>query len=318
MRSLITGIGGFAGGHLANALLNRGDEVAGIDLRPGAQLADVADRIDFAVGDIRNADDIRRLVCEFRPDTIFHLAAITHVGQAWKNRRETLEINVIGTSAVLEVAAELDPKPTVILASTGQVYGLAPEDSRPLNEDTPLDPRSPYAVSKVCCELLARQAWAHEGVPTVILRTFNYTGPWQSPMFVCSDFAHQVAWIEAGLAEPRMKVGNLQTRRDFSDVRDVIDGYLLAAEHGNPGQAYNLASSKAVQIADVLDRLRAAVDVDIEVEQDAERVRPIDLAALLGDPSRAHDELGWKPRFSFDETLASVLDFWRQQAAEES
>jgi GDP-4-dehydro-6-deoxy-D-mannose reductase len=181
-----------------------------------------------------------------------------------------------------------------------------------------LNPRSPYAVSKVCCELLARQAWAHEGVPTVILRTFNYTGPWQSPMFVCSDFAHQVARIEAGLAEPRLKVGNLQTRRDFSDVRDVIDGYLLAAERGTYGEAYNLASGSTVQISDVLDRLRAAVDVDISVEQDDERIRPIDLAALVGDASRARQELGWKPRFSFDQTLASVLDFWRQQAAEES
>ena len=317
MRGLITGIGGFAGGHLANALLERGDDVAGIDCRFGEQLAAIAGDMTRAEGDIRDADAIRRLATEFRPDTIFHLAAMTHVGAAWKKRRETLEINVIGTSAVLEVAAELDPKPTVVLASTGQVYGPAPADSRPLSEDTPSDPHSPYAVSKVCCEVLARQAWAAEGIPTVILRTFNYTGPWQSPSFVCADFARQVAWIEAGLSEPRMKVGNLQTRRDFSDVRDMVDGYLLAAEHGVAGEAYNLSSGSAIEIAEVLDRLCAAVDVDIEVRQDADRMRPIDLAALVGDSTRARTELGWSPRFNFDETLASVLDFWRQQAAKE-
>jgi GDP-4-dehydro-6-deoxy-D-mannose reductase len=317
MRGLITGIGGFAGGHLAHALVERGDRVAGIDRHFGPQLASISDNIVLAEGDIREADDIRELAAEFRPDTIFHLAAMTHVGAAWKNRRETLEVNVIGTSAVLEVAAELEPKPRVVLASTGQVYGLAPEDSHALTEEAPLNPRSPYAVSKACCELLARQAWTGEGVPTVILRTFNYTGPWQSPQFVCSDFARQVAWIEAGLAEAKMKVGNLQTRRDFSDVRDIIDAYLLAAEHGAPGEAYNLASGDAVVIADVLERLRDAVDIDIEVKQDAGRVREIDLAALVGDAARAREELGWKPRFHFDETLASVLDFWRRQAAKE-
>ncbi len=317
MRGLITGIGGFAGGHLAHALIDRGDQVAGIDRQFGPQLDSIADQLVRGEGDIRDAATIRDLATEFRPDTIFHLAAMTHVGAAWQNRRETLEVNVIGTSAVLEVAAELDPQPRVILASTGQVYGLAPEDSRPLTEDTPANPRSPYAVSKVCCELLARQAWTGEGVETVILRTFNYTGAWQSPQFVCSDFARQVAWIEAGLAEPLIRVGNLQTRRDFSDVRDIIDAYLLAAERGAPGEAYNLASGDAVLIADILDRLRDAVDIDIEVQQDAGRVRAIDLAALVGDATRARRELGWSPKFDFDETLASVLDFWRRQAAKE-
>ncbi len=317
MRSLITGISGFAGGHLAATLLDRGDEVAGIDVSRGPQLDTLGDRVTFLEGDIRDAEPLRRLADDFHPQAIFHLAAMSHVEQAWKQRRTTLDINIIGTAAVLEVAAEIDPKPTVLLASTGQVYGSAPEDSRPVPEDTPTSPRSPYAVSKLCCELLAHQAWEGEGVPTVILRTFNYTGPWQAPTFVCSDFAKQVAWAEAGLAEPRMRVGNLESRRDFSDVRDIIDGYLLAAEHGRPGEVYNLASGSSVTIGGVLDRLRAAVDVDIVVEQDPERLRSIDLATLVGDASRARRELSWKPRFNFDETLDTVLDFWRQQAAKE-
>jgi GDP-4-dehydro-6-deoxy-D-mannose reductase len=318
MRSLITGISGFAGGHLTSALLQRGDGVAGIDMARSPRLDAFGESVTFAQGDIREAADIRELAADFRPDTIFHLAAISHVGEAWKHRRETLEVNIIGTSAVLEVAAELDPKPTVVLASTGQVYGPAQEDSRPVGETSPARPRSPYAVSKLCCEVLARQAWEGEEVPTVTLRTFNYTGPWQAPTFVCSDFARQVAWAEAGLGEPHMSVGNLDAQRDFSDVRDIVAGYLLAAENGRPGEPYNLASGNAVRIGDLLDMLRAAVDIDIDVEQDADRLRKVDLAALLGDATRARHELGWTPQFSFDETLASVLDFWREQAAKES
>ena len=317
MRSLITGIGGFAGGHLTAALLERGGEVAGIDRVAGPRLEALGDRVAFTEGDIRDADAIRAAASGFHPEVIFHLAAMTHVGQAWTQRRETLEINVVGTAALLEVAAELDPKPTVVLASTGQVYGPGPPDSHPMSEDDPTHPQSPYAVSKMCAELLARQAWEGEGVPTVILRTFNYTGPWQSPSFVCSDFAHQVAWVEAGLTEPRMSVGNLEARRDFSDVRDVVDGYLLAAEHGRPGEAYNLASGEGVRIAEVLEYLRGAAGVNVDVQQDGDRLRAADLVTLLGDATRAREELGWKPRYKLEETLDSVLDFWREQAASE-
>lgn len=315
MRSLITGIGGFAGGHLAAALARRGDRLAGIDRGPSAQLDAVDAEIAFRQSDIRNLDVLREVMTDFRPDRVFHLAAVTHVGEAWKNRRETLDINVVGTSAVLEAAAALDPTPRVLVASTGQVYGDAPDDGAPVDEEAPMQPRSPYAVSKACCELLARQAWEGEAIPTVILRTFNYTGPWQAPSFVCSDFARQVARVEAGLDRPVMHVGNLDACRDFSDVRDIIEGYLLAAEKGRPGETYNLASGRALRVGDVLDRLRGAVDVDIEVIPDPDRLRTADISVLLGDASRARQELGWKPRFRFEETLGSVLEFWRREAA---
>lgn len=318
MRALITGISGFAGGHLAGAVLERGGEVGGIDQVTGRQLEPFADRILFAEGDIRDADAIRELARELRPDTIFHLAALTHVAQAWQQRRTTLEINVIGTAAVLEVAAEIDPKPTVVLASSGQVYGSVAPGAPPVTEDAPLAPEGPYAVSKLCTEFLAQQAWNGEGVPTVSLRTFNYTGPWQSPTFVCSDFARQVARIEAGLSAAEMTVGNLEAQRDFSDVRDVIDAFLLAAERGQPGRAYNIASGEASSIGSVLDHLRSAVDIEIEVRQDPERLRKIDPSVLRGDASRAREELGWKPRFSLEDTLDSVLEFWREQTAQES
>jgi GDP-4-dehydro-6-deoxy-D-mannose reductase len=318
MRSLITGISGFAGGHLATELLARDAQVAGLDRGTSDQLAPLLDRIEFCEADVRDGERLGGLAEAFRPDTIFHLAALTHVAQAWEQRRATLEINVLGTATVLEVAAGLDPKPRVVLASSGQVYGARPADSRPLTEEDATTPQSPYAVSKRCAELLAEQVRLGDGVQTVILRTFNYTGPWQSPSFVCSDFARQIARAEAGLQEPVITVGNLDAARDFSDVRDIVRGYLLAAKDGEPGRVYNLCSGEAVPIVAILDHLRAASRVDIRVVEDPERLRRADLRVLLGDASRARRELGWEPRFRLAETLDAVLDFWRQRTAREA
>jgi GDP-4-dehydro-6-deoxy-D-mannose reductase len=318
MRSLITGISGFAGGHLATELLARDAQVAGLDRGTSDQLAPLLDRIEFCEADVRDGERLGGLAEAFRPDTIFHLAALTHVAQAWEQRRATLEINVLGTATVLEVAAGLDPKPRVVLASSGQVYGARPADSRPLTEEDATTPQSPYAVSKRCAELLAEQVRLGDGVQTVILRTFNYTGPWQSPSFVCSDFARQIARAETGLQEPVITVGNLDAARDFSDVRDIVRGYLLAAKDGEPGRVYNLCSGEAVPIVAILDHLRAASRVDIRVVEDPERLRRADLRVLLGDASRARRELGWEPRFRLADTLDAVLDFWRQRTAREA
>ncbi len=317
MRSLITGISGFAGGHLAVELLARGDEITGIDRIQGPQLAEYGERIAFHQADIRDSSALAAVFSEARPEIIFHLAALTHVAQAWDQRRDTLDINVIGTAGVLEAAAALDPKPTVVLASSGQVYGPATADGAAFTEDHPTNPQSPYAVSKLCAELLAQQAWRGEGLRTVVLRTFNYTGPWQVPTFVCSDFARQVAWAEAGLGPTEMTVGNLAAARDFSDVRDIVNGYILAAEHGKPDRIYNLSSGNAVPVQRVLDHLISAASIDIDVRQDPDRVRKVDLSILCGDSSRAREELGWQPRFTLDETLDAVFDFWRAQAAAE-
>lgn len=318
MRSLITGISGFAGGHLTAELLARGDEVTGIDRSSGSQLAEYGERVAFHQADIRDSAALATVFSQARPEIIFHLAALTHVAQAWDERRDTLDINVIGTAGVLEAAAQLEPKPTVVLASSGQVYGPPSDDGVAFTEAHPADPQSPYAVSKLCAELLAQQAWRGEGLRTVVLRTFNYTGPWQAPTFVCSDFARQVAWAEAGLGAAEITVGNLDTQRDFSDVRDIVNGYMLAAEHGQANRIYNLSSGSAVPVQRVLDQLVAAASVDIAVRQDPDRVRKVDLSILRGDSSRARQELGWQTRFTLEETLDAVLDFWREQAAAET
>lgn len=318
MKDLITGIGGFAGGHLAEALLADGHSVAGFTLAAPAhpQLERLAGRLDLSEGDVTDTAALRDAVTAFRPDVVYHLAAITHVGQAWDQRRATLSTNVLGTASVLEAAAALDPAPTVLLVSSGQVYGTAPEDSPARSEDDPVEPRSPYAASKACAELLARQAWRGEGLPAVIVRPFNYAGPWQSPDFVCSDFARQIASAELGLEPAEIRVGDLRPVRDFSDVRDVVAGFVLAARHGRPGAAYNLCSGRGVAIREILDRLLELAEVDIRVSEDPGRLRPAEITSLVGDPGRAHEELGWKPDHGLASTLADVLDFWRRRLAD--
>ena len=320
MRSLITGIGGFAGGHLVAALVARGVEIAGCDFGRDsyAQLEPFRDRIEFVEADILDGPALASLIQGFRPEVIYHLAAVTHVGQAWRMRRQTLEVNVLGTATVLEAAAALEPKPKVIVASSGQVYGAAVQDGVPVDEGHATQPLGPYGASKLCTEVLAEQAWRGEGLPTVVLRTFNFTGPWQSPAFVCGDFARQVARAEVGLGPVVITVGNLEARRDFCDVRDVIDGYLLAVEHAEPGSIYNLASGSPVRIGDILEDLIEMSRVPIEVEQDPARMRPAEISTLVGDASRARERLGWQPSIPFQDTLAEILEFWRCQAEREA
>lgn len=320
MRSLITGIGGFAGGHLVAALSTRGDKIAGCDFGRDsyAQLEPFRDQVELVEADILDGQAITSFVQEFSPEVIYHLAAITHVGQAWQMRRKTLEVNVVGTSTVLAAAAEMEPRPKVIVASSGQVYGAAVQDGVPVDESHATRPLGPYGVSKLCTEVLAEQAWRGEGLPTVILRTFNFTGPWQSPSFVCGDFASQIARAEVDLAPAVITVGNLEARRDFCDVRDVIDGYLLAVERAEPGSIYNLASGSPVRIGDILEDLIGMARVPIEVRQDPARMRPAEISTMVGDASLARERLGWRPSVPFDETLAGILEFWRRQAEREA
>ncbi len=319
MRSLITGIGGFAGGHLVAALVARDDQIAGCDFgrESYAQLEPFRDRIELVEVDILDGPALASLMQGFMPEVVYHLAAVTHVGQAWQMRRKTLEVNVVGTATVLEAAVELEPKPKVIVASSGQVYGAAVQDGVPVDESHATRPLDPYGASKLCTEVLAEQAWRGEGLPTVALRTFNFTGPWQSPAFVCGDFARQIARAEVGLGPAVMTVGNLEARRDFCDVRDVIDGYLLAAEHAEPGSIYNLASGLPVRIGGILEDLIEMARVPIEVQQDPSRMRPAEISTLVGDASLARERLGWQPSIPFEETLAGILEFWRRQAERE-
>ena len=320
MRCLVTGIAGFAGVHLTRELVNDGASVHGYGIEPKLprSLDDVRDRVEFTSGDIRDQDSLRETLERVHPDMLFHLAALPHVDRSRDLRIETLDVNVMGSTAVLQAAAAHDPPPRMLLVSSGQVYGVAPESAMPLKESRSADPISPYTASKLCTEIIAKQMWKDDGLPVIIVRPFNYVGPGQQPGFVVADFARQVARVEAKLIDPVVRVGNLAAQRDFTDVRDMVRGFKLAATRGKPGATYNLASGKAVSVQQILDLLIDRSIVPIQVDQDPGRFRPNDVPLVLGDATRASVDLGWAPVIPLAQTLDDTLSYWRAQVAQES
>ena len=325
-RSLITGIGGFAGAHLAQLLLDAGGEVAGYTLPlPASAAIPLPTGVELVHGDILDREAVGRVIGELRPTTIYHLAAASHVGESWTHRRRTFEINVLGTDTVLEAAASLDPKPRFVVISSGQVYGELfinrdPSNSEtdgfePPTEDAPAQPVSPYAASKLCCEVLGRQAWRGHGLPTLVARPFNFAGPGQEPTFACSEWSRRVALAEAGLTAPLIEVGNLEPRRDFTDVRDMVAGFFAIAQHGRAGAGYNLCSGRAIAISELLDMIVGLSQVPIEIVVDNSRLRPSDVPLFVGDPGRAKRELGWEAARPLSETVTDTLQHWRDRVA---
>jgi GDP-4-dehydro-6-deoxy-D-mannose reductase len=293
MRILITGISGFVGPRLARYLLARGDEVAGtylLDARP------VLDGVDLHEADLLDAPALARVIAAVDPEAVVNLAGLSHVGESWKRMGEYFRVNVLGTENLLHAAAGR----RVVVASSAEVYGAVPPERQPIREEEPVDPRTPYAMTKAASE---RLAYAHGAV---VMRAFNLVGPGQAPNFALPTFAAQLAAIARGEQEPVLKVGNLSARRDFLHVDDGAAALRLLVEKGEPGGTYNLASGTAFSIAEALERLKAVSGVDARVETDPERMRPADLPLLLGD-NRRLKALGWRPERSLDQALA---DLW--------
>lgn len=314
-RSLITGVTGFAGRHLARRLVESGEMVAGYALAASPGSGDGLDEVEVLPGDIRDADRIAEVIEHVRPSRIYHLAALSHVGRSWNRRSDTLDVNLLGTAALLEAVARTQPGMRILLVSTGQVYGYVEESDMPLAEGRRAKPTSPYAASKLCAEVVALQAAAAGEVEIVVARPFNFAGPGQAPSFVCSDFARQVARAEAGLAAPRIAVGNLQARRDFTDVRDMVRGFDLIARQARSGEVFNLCSGRGVSIESLLASLLGMSRVQIEVIPDPGRMRPVDVPIYIGDGTRARERLDWQPSIALESTLADTLEYWRRQIA---
>lgn len=314
MRVLITGYTGFVGSHLAEFLLERGDEVHGLyRWRSRFQnVAHLADRVHLVEGDIADAAAMHRVLAEVRPEWIFHLAAQSFVPTSWTSPGATLDANLQGQVNLLEAIRQLDLECRVQIAGSSEEYGLVHPDELPITEDNPLRPLSPYAVSKVGQDLMAYQYHQSYGLDLVRTRGFNHTGPRRGSVFVCSNFAYQIARIEAGQQDPVIRVGNLEARRDFTDVRDMVKGYVLALEKGAPGEVYNICSGHGVSIQYVLDRLVEMAAVDVEVQTDPSRMRPSDVPVLEGSADRFRKATGWETRIDFDTTLADILAYWRE------
>ena len=317
--TLITGAAGFAGSHLLELLTDSSADSDESDptrlvgwYRPGGTAPSThGSTVMWDAIDLLDRSSVVDALARLRPAMVYHCAGAAHVGQAWEQTEATLAINVRGTHHLLDGLCRAGAEARVLIPGSALVYRPA---SEALAEDDPLVPASPYGVSKLAQELLAGGT-AASGVQITIARAFNHFGPRQDPAFSTSDFARQIASIEAGLQPPEISVGNLDARRDLTDVRDTVRAYRAIAERGEPGRAYNVCSGRAVAIREVLDILVARARVPIRVHVDPARFRPNDVPLLLGDPTRLRNELGWTPKIPMERTLDDILQYWREEVS---
>jgi len=319
MRALITGITGFAGSHLVEYLLEHQPQVEVFGTcrwrSPRENISHLLDKITLLEMDQTDLNSVYRALEKVRPDYIFHLAAQSFVPTSWSAPAATLDTNIVGQTNLFEAVRILGLDPVIQIACSSEEYGLVHPEETPIKEDNPLRPLSPYAVSKVGQDYLAYQYFQSYGIKAIRTRGFNHTGPRRGEVFVTSNFAKQLVTIEAGLAKPVIRVGNLDAVRDFTDVRDMVRAYWLAVTKAKPGEVYNIATGQGITIRELLDRLIALATVEVTIEPDPARMRPSDVEILIGDSSKFRADTGWEPEIPFDKTLQDTMDYWRERVA---
>lgn len=352
MRVLITGVTGFVGSHLAEYLLTLdGVEVFGLyrwrsrmenlqDLfRAGklnpipeestslttpervAQLvAERADpeKLNIVEGDMLDPFSMYKVMAGLKPDRIFHLAAQSWVPGSQTAPALTLQTNIMGQLNIFEGVRQAGISPQIQIAGSSEEYGLVKPEETPIKESNPLRPLSPYGVSKVAQEMLAYQYHQSFGLPTVVTRGFNHTGPRRGQLFVTSGRAKQIAEIELGLRPPVLHVGDQTSRRDWTDVRDMVRAYWLVLERGRPGEAYNVGCGVARSVGEMQDILLGMTKAKISIEVDPARLRPSDVTLLVGDASKLHADTGWEPHIPFEQTMLDLLNYWRDRLRAET
>lgn len=319
MRALITGVCGFAGSHLADYLLTHTDlEVYGTDIvSGGANIAHIRDDLELMVGDMSDAEVASEILSKTNADYVFHLAAQAFVPLSWSDPWQTMQNNIRSQLNILQILVDSGARPKVLVVGSADEYGMILPDELPVTEDTPLRPYSPYAVSKIAQDMLGYQYFASHGLPIVRVRPFNHIGTRQSPAFVTSDFAKQIAEIEDGRREPHLLVGNLEAKRDFTDVRDMVRAYYLALERGEDGEVYNLGAERAYSIREALEALLGMSEAQIDVVQDPSRMRPSDVPVVVSDCSKFRQRTGWRATVNLRESLREILDYWRERVKED-
>jgi len=317
VRILITGATGFVGHYLAEHLAAAAPEDEAWGLISDAEPGEPPPTVTPISGDLTDFPSLVAAAERVRPEVVFHLAASSSVASSWTRPGRVLEVNAVGTVNLLEALRRLPIPPTVVVSSSAEIYGPVPAKEQPISEEAPLRPVSPYAVSKASLDLVAAQYHIGFGLPTIRLRLFPHTGPRRSAEFVASNFARQIARIERELDPPRLAVGNLEAVRDFSDVRDVVRAYRLAAARARAGEAYNVCSGNGVSIRELLDLLLDRSEAEIEVAVDPARLRPADIPMLVGDGSRFADATGWRPEIPLEQTLGDLLEWWRSEVSDQ-
>ena len=315
MRVLITGINGFVGIHLANFLLaKRGLKIHGIS-RPISQKTrtqKLSKKITLHAGDMLDRQGVERILKKVRPNLVFHLAAQSFVPASWDSPADTLINNVNGQLNLLEALRKLKLHARVQIAGSSEIYGNVESCEIPLKETAPFRPLSPYGVSKATQDLLGYQYYQSYEMDLVRTRAFSHTGPGQSDIFAASNFAKQIAWIEARKQSPVIHVGNLEAIRDFTDVRDMAKAYWLALEKGKAGEAYNISSGVGRSIRKMVEFYLRQCKVKVRVKQDKARMRPSDVPILVGDNQKFCKRTGWTSLITFEKTLTDLLNYWRQ------
>ena len=345
MRVLITGITGFAGSHLAEYILAEHPEVAVygtyrwrsrmenleqlsargvLDVIEGRYSAGAGQpdearkgRVTLLHCELTDAGAVEKLIATLRPDRVFHLAAQSFVQSSFDEPAATMRINVESQLNLLEAIRRHDTTIRVHIAGSSEEYGLVHPDEVPMKETNPLRPLSPYAVSKVAQDKLAYQYFKSYGLHLVVTRGFNHTGPRRGLIFVTSTMARQIALIEAGKHEPVIYHGDLTTKRDWTDVRDMARAYWLALEKGEPGESYNVGRGKCWSIREMLDILLTHARTKIRTQEDPARLRPSDVPILWADTAKFHRATGWEPVIPFEQTLADLLEYWRERVRRE-
>ena len=312
---LITGITGFAGSFLAEYLVSLGNYTISGTFHNEASLKNVEhikDHLDLVKIDMTDKDAVDALIAQKKPDMVFHLAAMASVGASFKDPVGAFHTNVDSEVFLLESLRSHElTNARVLLISSAEIYGYVTPENLPIDENTPLRPANPYSVSKIAQDFLGCQYTISYNMPIIRVRPFNHIGPRQATGFVAADFAKQVAMIEKGLQEPVIRVGNLEAKRDFTDVRDMVRAYVMLLENGVAGEAYNIGSGVSHKIQEILDILVGLSNTSILVEVDPTKLRPSDVPEIVSDNTKVSAVIDWKPMISLEQTLKDTLDYWR-------
>ena len=312
MKTLIIGAAGFVGGYLIDHLAKAYNWEIHATKLPHEVLSPSAAMIHDL--DILDPAAVSDLLLKLKPDYIFHLAAQSSVALSWSKPALTVDINIKGTLNILDSIRSIpDYSPRVLLIGSGEEYGYIRPEETPVHEGVTPRPGNIYAATKACQNMLGSIYTKAYDMQLIMVRAFNHIGPNQAPIFVVSDFCKQVAEIEAGLKEPVMHVGNLQAKRDFTDVRDIVRGYGMLIQTGHPGETYNIGSGHALSIQSLLDQILALSEAPIKVETDPNRLRPSDIPIIEADVKKISDTTGWQPEIPIEKTLIETLNYWREQ-----
>lgn len=311
MRALVTGINGFIGSYLPEYLMAKSIEVFGT-VHDGSigNISHLEDKINLIKCDVRDQSAVKKAVQKSNPDIVFHLAAQSRPDVSWIDPVGTMETNVMGTVYLFESVRQLGSGSKILVAGSSAEYGLIRKDEPPIKEDHPLLPVSPYGVSKVAQNLLAYQYFKNFNMKTIRVRIFGATGP-KKVGDACSDFCKRIVKIERGAAEPVIRVGNLDVKRDLMDIKDTLDAFWALMEKGKIGDVYNVCSSEPIRVGDMLDKLLNISGIKARIEVDKKKLRPTDEPIVVGDNAKIKRDCGWRPKIPFEKTLEDTLNYWR-------